>query len=309
MKELNNILVVEGLSKNYDTVVALKGVNFNVRKGEIFALLGPDGAGKTTFMRLCTGLLKPTSGDIKIFGFSIVAKLDEANRHIGYMPQNFSLYEDLTVIENMAFFASLFQLPKEKEMQIIDFYLNLTQLLSHKDKLAGHLSGGMKQKLSLACCLLHEPEVIFLDEPTTGVDPVARKEFWEHLKFLQKRGITIIITTPYMDEAEKCDRLALLHEGKVLLEGSLEKILNEIPYKAYRIGGDNVFLLKKELLSQQYIKDAVIYGSFIHVFTDTPERLFVYCKEKNLFFEAINPSIEDVFIYLVAKADSESKVN
>jgi len=206
---------VKGLTKSYGSIEALKSVSFSVEEGEIFGLIGPDGAGKTSLMRILTTLLYPTKGSASVFGFDVVHDYKEIRKICGYMPGKFSLYQDLTVEENLDFYASVFNTTiKENYFLIKDIY---SQIEPFKKRLAGKLSGGMKQKLALSCALIHKPKILFLDEPTTGVDAVSRKEFWDMLMKLKAQGITIVVSTPYMDEVKMCDRVVLMMKGWILI--------------------------------------------------------------------------------------------
>jgi ABC-type multidrug transport system ATPase subunit len=205
---------VQNISKSYKKIKAVENITFNVNDGELFGLIGPDGAGKTTIFRILTTLLVANEGSATVAGFDVITHLKEIRNSVGYMPGKFSLYQDLTVEENLEFFATIFGTTIEENYDLIkDIYV---QIEPFKTRRAGALSGGMKQKLALCCALIHAPKVLFLDEPTTGVDPVSRKEFWIMLKRLQKKGITILVSTPYMDEASLCDRIALIQKGKIL---------------------------------------------------------------------------------------------
>ncbi|HRN16840.1 MAG TPA: ABC transporter ATP-binding protein, partial [Xylanibacter oryzae] len=216
-------VVVDNVSKHYGEVCALDDVSFSVGKGELFGLIGPDGAGKTTMFRILTTLLIPETGKATVDGFDTVSQMKDIRRRVGYMPGKFSLYQDLTVLENLKFFATLFGTTIEEGYDSIkDIY---SQIERFKDRKAGALSGGMKQKLALCCSLVHSPSVLFLDEPTTGVDPVSRKEFWQMLDSLEERGITIIASTPYIDEINHCNRIAFLNNGQIKGIGKPDTIL------------------------------------------------------------------------------------
>ena len=220
---------VKNISKSFKTVNAVDDVSFEVKEGELFGLIGPDGAGKTTIFRILTTLLFADKGTATVAGFDVVDDYKEIRNHVGYMPGKFSLYQDLTVEENLDFFATIFGTTIEENYELIkDIYV---QIEPFKNRRAGALSGGMKQKLALSCALIHKPKVLFLDEPTTGVDPVSRKEFWEMLKRLQQKGITILVSTPYMDEAELCDRIALIQDGKILQIDTPQEIIKHYPKK------------------------------------------------------------------------------
>ncbi len=211
------LVEVKNVTMRFGSVEAVKNISLNVSKGEVFGLVGSDGAGKSTLLRLIATMMKPSSGEIFIDNFNVVAEKQKIKNIIGYMPQRFGLYQDLTVDENMQFFLDVFDVPRAQRKSRKDKYLGFSNLLPFTNRLAGNLSGGMKQKLGLACVLVHEPQVLILDEPTNGVDPVSRSEFWDILGHMQKEGMTIIVSTAYLDEGEKCDRLGLMHKS-ILLE-------------------------------------------------------------------------------------------
>jgi ABC-2 type transport system ATP-binding protein len=216
------------LTRKFDTIVAVDNLNLEIGQGEIFGLVGPDGAGKTTTMRLLTGILDPTSGNAWVDGEHIVRQTEKLKEKIGYMSQRFGLYEDLTVLENINFYADVYGVPRAQRAARIDEMLGFSGLLPFKKRLAVNLSGGMKQKLGLACALIHTPKVLFLDEPTNGVDPVSRRDFWKILYNLQKQNVTIFISTAYLDEADRCARVGLIHKGKLLRCDSPAKIKTEM---------------------------------------------------------------------------------
>ncbi|KAA0246658.1 MAG: ABC transporter ATP-binding protein, partial [Chlorobiota bacterium] len=211
---MNSVIKIENLKRSFGDIVAVNGVSYSVDKGEMFGLVGPDGAGKTTTIRILIGLLNADSGNAEVLGFNIKSQKNKIKNEIGYLSQKFSLYGDLTVDENIEFFADIHRVKnfKERRNELLEF----TRLTPFRDRLADKLSGGMKQKLALACTLIHKPKIIFLDEPTTGVDPVSRRDFWKILSNLLKEGITIFMTTPYLDEAERCNRVALMNNGEII---------------------------------------------------------------------------------------------
>src|SRR5690349_7427305 len=243
---------VRELSKTFDAgrIVAVDAVTLDVTAGELFGLIGPDGAGKTTLFRMLTTLLLPDGGSATVDGLDIVKDYKKIRANVGYMPGRFSLYQDLTVEENLSFFATLFVTTIEKNYDLIrDIYV---QSEPFKDRRAGKLSGGMKQKLALSCALIHKPRVLFLDEPTTGVDPVSRKEFWEMLRRLKQQGITILVSTPYMDEATLSDRIALIQTGKILTIDTPEKIVESYQGNLYAVKSENIYKLLKDLRAYEY---------------------------------------------------------
>src|SRR6476620_11618306 len=253
------------IKKTYNggTVVAVDDISLSIEKGELFGLIGPDGAGKTSIFRILTTLLLPDGGSATVDGFDVIKDYHEIRGCVGYMPGKFSLYQDLTVEENLNFFATLFNTTIEENYDLIkDIYV---QIEPFKTRRAGKLSGGMKQKLALSCALIHKPAVLFLDEPTTGVDPVSRKEFWEMLKRLRQQGITILVSTPYMDEASLCDRVALLQNGKILSINTPEGIVDDFQKPILAVRGSNMLNLLKDLKKQENVLDAYPFGEFHHV--------------------------------------------
>lgn len=297
---------VENIKKTYEkgAVTALDNVSFDVKSGELFGLIGPDGAGKTSLFRVLTTLLLPDGGQAQVAGFDVVKDFWEIRRIVGYMPGKFSLYQDLSIEENLHFFATVFNTTLEKNYHLIEeIYV---QIEPFKKRLAGKLSGGMKQKLALCCALIHEPKVLFLDEPTTGVDPVSRKEFWDMLDRLKARGITIVVSTPYMDEASRCDRIALIQKGKILELDTLDKILGRHSQNLYAVDADNRYQLMKDLRMPTEIESSFAFGEEQHVALRTQENgvlyLTNYLTERghtSIKVRPILPNIEDTFIKLM----------
>lgn len=296
-------ITVNHISKSFKNVDALKDISFDVNTGELFGLIGPDGAGKTTLFRVLTTLLIPDKGTATVAGFDIIKDYKSIRNNVGYMPGKFSLYQDLTVEENLSFFATIFNTTIEENYDLIkDIYI---QIEPFKDRRAGKLSGGMKQKLALCCALIHKPKVLFLDEPTTGVDPVSRKEFWEMLKRLQQKGITMLVSTPYMDEAELCDRIALIQHGQILEVDTPQEIVKHFPKTIYNVSADNMYLLLQSLNEYEHNYSVYPFGEFMH-YTDkrddfNPIDLKLYLENKGLKNIKINPTkatIEDTFMEL-----------
>ena len=253
----------QNIRKKYGTVEALCGVSFDVSKGEIFGIIGPDGAGKTTLFRILTTLILADEGTASVEGLDVVKDYKEIRKRVGYMPGRFSLYQDLSVEENLHFFATLFNTTIEENYYLVkDIY---SQLEPFKDRRAGALSGGMKQKLALCCALIHKPDVLFLDEPTTGVDPVSRKEFWEMLRRLKEQGITILVSTPYMDEATLCDRIALIRDGQFLKINTPENIIAEFQERLWSVCSSNMHQLLRDLREHPYVKSAFAFGDVHHI--------------------------------------------
>ena len=291
------------ISKYYGDLKAVNNISFEVKEGELFGLIGPDGAGKTTLFRILTTLLIASEGEANVAGYDVVKDYIDIRNHIGYMPGKFSLYQDLTIKENLEFFATIFGTTIEKNYEFIeDIYI---QIEPFKNRRAGKLSGGMKQKLALCCALIHKPKVLFLDEPTTGVDPVSRKEFWEMLKRLQKKGVTILVSTPYMDEAALCDRIALIQDGKILEIDTPKEIVKHYPKKIYDISADDMYNLILNLNEYEHQYSVYPFGEFVH-YTDkrndfNPKELKEYLNKiglKNVFIKITQTTIEDAFMEL-----------
>lgn len=298
-------VVLSNLSKSYNngSLQAVQDVSFSVSKGELFGLIGPDGAGKTSIFRMLTTLLLPDGGSARVNGYDIVKEYKLIRRSVGYMPGKFSLYQDLTVEENLDFFATVFNTSVRENYELIrDIYV---QIEPFKTRRAGKLSGGMKQKLALCCALIHKPKVLFLDEPTTGVDVVSRREFWQMLKQLKQQGITILVSTPYMDEATLCDRIALIQSGKVLSINTPEDIVKNYGENLYAIKSENMNRLLHDLRRNTAVKNCFAFGEYLHVsFHDmngTDELLSTLQREGHASLEVkqIEPLIEDCFIKLM----------
>lgn len=291
------------ISKSYKDLQAVEDISFEVNEGELFGLIGPDGAGKTTLFRILTTLLFANEGTATVAGYDVVEDYKEIRNSVGYMPGKFSLYQDLTVEENLAFFATIFGTTIEENYDLIeDIYV---QIEPFKDRRAGKLSGGMKQKLALCCALIHKPKVLFLDEPTTGVDPVSRKEFWEMLKRLQKKGITILVSTPYMDEAALCDRIALIQGGKILEIDTPEAIVKHYPKTLYNVKAANMYQLIKSLNNYKHKYSVYPFGEFVH-YTDMREdfnttdlqQFLTESGLENIIIQPTEATIEDTFMEL-----------
>ncbi len=302
-----NAIQVEQLRKSFGPVTALQEVSLVVRQGEIFGLIGPDGAGKTTLMRILCTLLAPDAGTVQVLGLDVKKDLLSVRSRIGYMPQQFSLYQDLSVEQNLNFFADLFQVPaQEKEIRIRQLY-RFSRLEPFKKRKAGKLSGGMKQKLALSCALIHTPELLILDEPTYGVDPISRQEFWELLHSIRDQGTTIFVSTAYMDEAEKCDRAAFIYEGGIRLVGTTEELKAHYHYPIYRVKGKNNRALRDFFSGLENVKFIQIFGDSLHVsFVQQPDEMDWRQWQSEtggnlLEWKAIAPNIEDVFMAIVAE--------
>ncbi|HEY0246551.1 MAG TPA: ABC transporter ATP-binding protein [Mucilaginibacter sp.] len=298
----NNIVKSYAVKKT--VVKALKGVSFAVNKGEIFGLIGPDGAGKTSLFRILTTLLLADSGAASIDGFDVIEDYKQIRARVGYMPGKFSLYQDLSVQENLEFFATIFNTSIEENYDLVkEIYQQLAPFQTRK---AGQLSGGMKQKLALCCALIHKPSVLFLDEPTTGVDAVSRKEFWEMLFRLKAQGITIMVSTPYMDEASLCDRVALIQKGSLLSVNTPKGVISEFKKPLWSVKADEMFRLMNELTNDPSVESCYPFGQVHHVVFKIQEG----CKEKlehitqqgnykQVEIKQIEPGIEDCFMALI----------
>lgn len=298
---------IRGISKSYGSVKALSDVSLSVGKGEIFGLIGPDGAGKTTLFRILTTLLFADSGTAEIEGADVVRDFASIRRTIGYMPGHFSLYQDLSVEENLNFFATVFGTTVEANYEVIkDIY---SQIELFRKRRAGKLSGGMKQKLALCCALVHKPTVLFLDEPTTGVDAVSRREFWNMLSKIRRSGVTVFVSTPYMDEASLCDRVALILDGRIIETGTPAQITAQFPHRLFAVKGRPMNMLLKHLRGMRGVLSCFSFGAVHHVTTDgtmgAEEILsavmaagFTDCGARE-----IAPGIEDCFMQLARREE------
>ena len=293
---------IHNLSKSYGDTHAVQHLSLEVKKGELFGLIGPDGAGKTTVFRMLTTLLLPDEGTASIEGWDIVKDYKEIRKHVGYMPGRFSLYQDLTVEENLTFFATVFGTTISENYDLIkDIY---EQIKPFSNRRAGKLSGGMKQKLALCCALIHKPKVLLLDEPTTGVDVVSRKEFWEMLKKLKEQGISILVSTPYMDEASLCDRIALMQAGKILTTSTPEQIIADYPTTLYAVKAADLYALLQHLREDPHIDSCYPFGEYLHLTLNENTHIPIFEQQlkttfPHLEWKAITPTIEDSFIRLM----------
>ena len=290
-----------------ETVKAVYEVSFDVAKGELFGIIGPDGAGKTSLFRMLTTLLLPDGGSAVVDGSDVVKDYKAIRQKVGYMPGRFSLYQDLTVEENLNFFATIFNTTVQENYELIkDIYV---QLEPFKNRRAGKLSGGMKQKLALCCALIHKPTVLFLDEPTTGVDPVSRKEFWEMLKSLQKQGITIMVSTPYMDEANLCDRIAFIQTGKILSVDTPQNIIHNFSKKLFAVKGKDMYKILLKLRDFPNVKTSYAFGDYHHVTLKNNDEKESAIKnylnselpDEDVTVKIIQPTIEDSFMEYLNK--------
>ena len=298
------IINIRGIVKKYDTVTAINGLSLAIDPGEMFAIVGPDGAGKTTLIRLLCGILKPDDGQISVLGYNPATQLNSIKPHIGYLSQKFSLYGDLSIDENIEFFAQIHKVSdyNQRRTQLLDFM----RLAPYRTRLAEKLSGGMKQKLALACTLIHTPKIIFLDEPTTGVDPVSRRDFWKILSELIKSGITIVMTTPYLDEAERCGRVCMLNNGQSMITDNPDNIKKLMKGTVIEIVCDKIRDSYHLLKNTGFINEVQIFGDKINVVLQDKNRQFpeiqnlMMANNINITqWRVIPPSLENVFISLL----------
>jgi len=307
---MNEITIkIENLVKSYGGIKAVNGVSFEIGKGEMFGLVGPDGAGKTTTIRILCGLLMPDSGNVEILGMNIKTDRNAIQDQVGYLSQKFSLYGDLTVDENIEFFANIHNVEnfEGRRNELLEF----TRLTPFRERLADNLSGGMKQKLALACSLIHKPKILYLDEPTTGVDPVSRRDFWKILSNLLKEGITIFMSTPYLDEAERCNRVALMHKGKIITLNTPKEIKESIKKEIAEIVFTNVRVAHK-LVKEELHNEVQLFGDRIIVVLDKGknnlEQVLQLLKVNSieiLSYRIMPPSLENVFIHYVEELEEK----
>ncbi len=297
---------VQNLSKHYGSLKAVDGLTFDVKKGEVFGILGPNGSGKTTTIRMLCGILQPSSGSGRAVGFDVLRESEKIKSHIGYMSQKFSLYDDLTVIENLRFYAGVQAIPRPRRKERVQEMLQLAGLENRREQMTAHLSGGWKQRLALSCALVHEPEIVFLDEPTAGVDPVSRRRFWDMIYQISDTGATFLVTTHYMDEAELFNRLLFMNKGKLIAEGAPEAIKREhFVNELWRIECDKLPQAARLLQDNSIVMDVSLPGNVLHVTTpksvSAPEVIAAVLREARITVQTIsktNPSLEDVFVSL-----------
>jgi ABC-2 type transport system ATP-binding protein len=298
----------KNLTRKFGDLTAVNALNLEVARGEVFGLVGPDGAGKTTTLRMMCGLIDPTGGEVAVAGFDVLKNLDDVKDRVGYMAQRFGLYSDLSVEENMFFYADLFGVTGRERNDLTSNLLQMTRMEPFRARPAGKLSGGMKQKLALMCTLLHKPEVLFLDEPTNGVDPVSRRDFWTILHALVKDGMTVFVSTAYLDEAERCDRIGLMDHGKLIQLNTPAWVKKSLSEVCFEVRGANNRALREALASQEGVLSADPSGATVHVFAD-PAALSLASIERfatdrglgPVTVREIVPSLEDMFIALVRK--------
>ena len=295
------VIKADGLYKSFGNIEAVRGVSLDIHRGELYGLIGPDGAGKTTTLHILTTLILADKGTASIAGLDVVKKYRKIRSTVGYMPGRFSLYQDLTIEENLKFFANLFDVDLEKNMQIIEPVYK--QLARFKDRAAGHLSGGMKQKLALCCALIHDPQILFLDEPTVGVDLIARGEFWKVLRSLTDQGVTILVTTSYMDEATMCDRISLINRGHILKTGTPKELTDGFGSPLFAISAPEMMPLLHKARKLPYCQNAYTFGQSLHLVTKDGITVDTIKKDladtEGLKVATDKPDIEDLFIKLM----------
>ncbi len=306
------VIEAQGLTKRFKRTQAVRGIDMRVGRGEIFGLLGPDGAGKTTTIRILCTVMDPTAGHARVAGFDTRKRARAIKTRIGYMPQQFSLYGDLTVEENLVFFADVFKVAKEERRARMRSLLAFARLAEFRDRPTAKLSGGMQKKLALACTLIHQPEIIFLDEPTTGVDPVSRREFWDILAELHMQGVTLFVSTPYMDEAERCSRIAMMFEGRIITTGQPQQIKGMVAGELLELRPDHLRRARRRLEHEPGVIEVQTYGELLHVFVDdaterapalthalTDDGIAVHDLRRT------RPRMEEAFISLIRKSQAQ----
>lgn len=309
--EVEKAVVVEKLEKNFGSFRAVNGITFDVDKGEIFGFLGPNGAGKSTTIRMLCGILAPSGGSGTVAGFNINTEAEQIKSHIGYMSQKFSLYEDLTVEENIDFYSGIYRIPAQKKRERKEWVIEMAGLKEHRNSRTGILSGGWKQRLSLGCAILHEPPIIFLDEPTSGVDPISRRQFWDLIYELAGKGVTVFVTTHYMDEAEYCDRIALIYRGELTALGTPDVLKTELMQEdVLEVQCERPQDAMVELDRVPGVKEVALFGKGLHVVAENGREAVNSIRkllgEKGYRVEAIEeiaPSMEDVFVSLIEARD------
>jgi len=309
-------VMVENLGKKFGDFQAVNKVSLQVKRGEIFGFLGPNGAGKSTTIRMLCGIITPTSGKASVIGFDVLKQAEQIKAHIGYMSQKFSLYEDLTVEENIDFYSGIYQIPQAQKKERKDWVVKMSGLDEHRDSLAAILAGGWRQRLALGCALLHKPQVIFLDEPTSGVDPISRRNFWDLIYQLAAEGVTIFVTTHYMDEAEYCDRLAMIYRGELVAIGTPDELKDQyMTADILNLECSDPFAALQVVKEIPEIKEAALFGRGLHLTVEDAQLaipiITSVLKKRQIHYARlgkINPSLEDVFVSIIEARDSKDEV-
>ena len=307
-------VMVENLEKRFGDFQAVNKVSFQVKRGEIFGFLGPNGAGKSTTIRMLCGILAPTAGKATVIGFDVFREAEQIKSHIGYMSQKFSLYEDLTVEENIDFYSGIYRIPKEDKKARKDWVIKMSGLEEHRNSLTAILPGGWRQRLALGCALLHKPPVIFLDEPTSGVDPISRRNFWDLIYQLAAEGVTVFVTTHYMDEAEYCDRLAMIYRGELVAIGTPDELkIRYMNSDILNLECPDPFKMLQVVTGISAIKEAALFGRGLHLTVEDSEAAMPMIatalqaqKADYTRLEKIRPSLEDVFVAIIEARDSQT---
>jgi ABC-2 type transport system ATP-binding protein len=297
------VIDVHGVTKKFGEHTVVNDIAMQVRHGEIYGFLGPNGSGKTTFLRMLCGLLKPDAGDGQCLGFDFRAQSSEIKKQVGYMTQRFSFYEDLTIEENLDFIARIYGVPERKAA--VEKSLERLGMVERRKQLAGELSGGWKQRLALSACLIHEPQLLLLDEPTAGVDPKARRDFWDEIQQLAGAGLTVLITTHYMDEAERCNRVAYISYGNLLASGTVDEVLKNSKLTTWEVTGGNLHELAKKIRGKPGVEQVVAFGTTLHVCGSDAEKLRASVSPLitgDYHWKQIQSGLEDVFISLMGTA-------
>lgn len=304
---LEYAVVVENLEKRYGAFTAVNKMSFQVKRGEIFGFLGPNGAGKSTTIRMLCGIILPTDGKAQVIGFDVFNQAEDIKANIGYMSQKFSLYEDLTVEENIDFYSGIYQIPKAQKQERKDWVVKMAGLEEHRASFTSTLASGWRQRLALGCALLHKPQVIFLDEPTSGVDPISRRNFWDLIYELAGEGVTVFVTTHYMDEAEYCDRLAMIYRGELVAIGTPKELKqNYMAAEILNLECDDPFAMLKVISGISVVKEAALFGRGLHLSVENSQSAIpmidAVLKKNSIPFtklEEVNPSLEDVFVSII----------
>ena len=307
-------VTVENLEKRFGDFQAVNKVSFQVKRGEIFGFLGPNGAGKSTTIRMLCGILAPTAGKANVIGFDVFREAEQIKSHIGYMSQKFSLYEDLTVEENIDFYSGIYRIPKEDKKTRKDWVIKMSGLEEHRSSLTAILPGGWRQRLALGCALLHKPPVIFLDEPTSGVDPISRRNFWDLIYQLAAEGVTVFVTTHYMDEAEYCDRLAMIYRGELVAIGTPDELkIRYMNADILNLECPDPFKMLQVVTGISVIKEAALFGRGLHLTVEDSQAAMPVIvtalqakKTDYTRLEKIRPSLEDVFVAIIEARDSQT---
>jgi len=307
-----HVIETENLTRAFKNVVAVDGLNLSVQRGEIFGLVGPDGAGKTTTIRLLVAIMDPTDGQARVFGYDTVRQPEPIKRRIGYMAQRFNLYRDLSVLENLNFFADVFEVRGKVRQERIERLLRFARLTEFRDRRAAHLSGGMQKKLALACTLIHTPEIIFLDEPTTGVDPVSRREFWDILTDLHLQGVTLLVSTPYMDEAERCSRVGLMYQGRMIVCDTPERVKAMTEGELIALWPSDVRRAREVLAGLDGVLEMQTFGDQLRIFVRDADQVMAQARAalaaqdiEMLDVRRTRPRMEEAFISLIRRQMAE----